>query len=384
MSQHAHTDTSLRAIARCGIVPPYLLAHIARTEVPHLAVAAESARNSLLHDEPFRGIRDPKQPGVSWSEALWPSAERPREARPGLRASVQAGGAPGQPRRMISDAAGAERLPGVRVRGEGGSPITDVAANEAYDGLGHTYELFWAVYGRDSIDGAGLPLDSTVHFGQRYDNAFWDGARMVFGDGDGQIFNRFTISLSVIGHELCHGVIQHSAALNYSGQSGSLNESVSDVFGALVEQFALGQTAAEASWLIGDGLFTPRVEGRALRSMSAPGTAYDDDVLGRDPQPAHMTGYIETNDDNGGVHLNSGIPNRAFSLAATAIGGNAWERAGQIWYDTLTAGSLSPDASFTDFAAATVAASRARFGERAPESAAVRSGWDGVGVSWRG
>ena len=384
MSPHVHTNTQPHASARCAIVPPYLLAHIAQTDQAHLAIAAEAARNSLLHSEPFREIRDPEQPGVSWSEQLWPHDERPRAVRPGVRAPGRTRAMPGKPNRTICDAAGAEKLPGVRVRSEVGPPSADVAVNEAYDGLGHTFELFWAAFGRDSIDGVGLPLDATVHYGRRYDNAFWDGAQMVFGDGDGQVFNRFTVSLSVIGHELGHGVIQYSGPLNYSGQSGALNESVSDVFGALVEQFARGQSAAAASWLIGEGLFTPQVQGRALRSMSAPGTAYDDDVLGRDPQPAHMRGYVETSDDNGGVHLNSGIPNRAFYLAATAIGGNAWERAGQIWYDTITDGSLAPTAHFTDFAAATVAASLKRFGERGPESRAVQGAWEGVGLSWRG
>src|SRR5690606_15305154 len=125
-------------------------------------------------------------------------------------------------------------------------------------------------------------------------------------------FDGFTGSLSVIGHELTHGLIEYTAGLVYRDQSGALNESIADVFGALVEQHAAGQTADEASWLIGEGLFTDQVEGNALRSMAAPGTAYDDDVLGKDPQPGHMDDFVETNRDNGGVHLNSGIPNKAF------------------------------------------------------------------------
>ena len=171
-----------------------------------------------------------------------------------------------------------------------------------------------------------------MHYGRGYDNAFWDGTQMVFGDGDGTVFNRFTIAVDVIGHELTHGVTEHTAALVYQGQSGALNESISDVFGSLVKQQALGQDAAAADWLIGAGLFTAQVKGVALRSMKAPGTAYDDPQLGKDPQPATMADYVETTDDNGGVHLNSGIPNHAFYLAATAIGGHAWEvrRAGLV------------------------------------------------------
>ena len=114
--------------------------------------------------------------------------------------------------------------------------------------------------------------------------------------------------------------------------------------------------------------------------MSAPGTAYDDDVLGTDPQPAHMDDYVETTDDNGGVHLNSGIPNRAFFLVADALGGRAWERAGQVWYDTLVGGQVSPTASFAEFAAATVSAAAARYGADSEEARATTAGWQGVGV----
>ena len=123
-----------------------------------------------------------------------------------------------------------------------------------------------------------------------------------------------------------------------SSTRASPARSIADVFGALTEQYGEGQTADQATWLIGEGLFTEAVEGRALRSMSAPGTAYDDDVLGKDPQPGHLDDYVETTDDNGGVHLNSGIPNRALFLVADALGGRAWERAGQVWYDTLVSG----------------------------------------------
>jgi Zn-dependent metalloprotease len=220
-----------------------------------------------------------------------------------------------------------------------------------------------------------------VHYGLDYDNAFWDGTQMVFGDGDGDLFNRFTIAIDVIGHELTHGVTEVEAALVYQGQSGALNESVSDVFGSLVKQHALGQTAAEADWLIGVGLFTAQVQGVALRSMRAPGTAYDDPVLGADPQPAHLRDYVETAEDNGGVHTNSGIPNHAFYLAATALGGSAWEVAGRCWYDALRDASLPASAGFAEFAAATVRAAQAGFG--AEQAGAVGDAWAAVGVDVR-
>jgi len=203
----------------------------------------------------------------------------------------------------------------------------------------------------------------------------------VFGDGDGDLFNRFTIAVDVIGHELTHAVTELEAGLVYEGQSGALNESVSDVFGSMVKQHQLGQGAAEADWLIGEGLFTPKVQGVALRSMRAPGTAYDDPVLGKDPQPDHMSGFVETDDDNGGVHTNSGIPNHAFYLAATALGGKAWEVAGRAWYDALRDPSLPTSADFATFATVTVRTARARFG--GDEAGAVGDGWAAVGVDVR-
>jgi Zn-dependent metalloprotease len=345
-----------------GIVPPYLLTRIARLDEPRFQDAAAAAAATLAHDEPRRSAR--------LTLTIDDDNNLVAELGPA-------------PNRTISDAHQTETLPGTRVRVEGDDPSGDVAGDEAYDGLGATFALFDEVFGRDSIDGRGLSLDATVHYGRLYDNAFWNGRRMVFGDGDGEVFGRFTASLTVVGHELTHGVTQYLAGLVYRNQSGALNESVSDVFGALVEQYALGQDAADAAWLIGAGLFTDQVQGQALRSMKAPGTAYDDDVLGKDPQPAHFDDYIETEDDDGGVHLNSGIPNRAFYLAATAIGGPAWDRAGRIWYDALGSG-LAPTTDFAGFAAATTASAATLYGEDSPEVAAVRAGWAEVGVSQDG
>ncbi|SNQ50701.1 Extracellular metalloprotease (fragment) [Frankia canadensis] len=257
--------------------------------------------------------------------------------------------------------------------------MADVTVNEAYDGLGATFAFYAAVLGRDSIDDEGMSLLATVHYGDHYDNAFWNGRQMVFGDGDGELFHRFTVSLDIIGHELTHGVTEDEAALMYVNQSGALNESVSDVFGSLVKQYARGETAEQADWLIGDELLTDAVQGVALRSLKAPGTAYDDPVLGDDIQPAHMDGYVRTTSDNGGVHINSGIPNRAFYLAASALGGHAWDRAGRIWYESLRAPQVRPNATFRSFAAVTVRQAGVLFG--AEERQAVSEAWREVGVA---
>lgn len=340
----------------CTIVPPHILDHLATHEDRELA---DSALRTLQQD----------------------AVQRTRRRITTVRGAVAptATAATGTPHRTIYDAGHGTDLPGAKVRDEGSEPGQDASVNRAYAGLGATFELYLTAYERDSIDGEGLPLDATVHYDVDYDNAFWNGEQMVFGDGDGQIFTDFTSSVDVIGHELTHGVTQYTANLEYYGQSGALNESVSDVFGSLIKQHSLGHSADQADWLIGEGLLAPGVHGVALRSMKAPGTAYDDPRLGKDPQPATMAEYVKTNRDNGGVHINSGIPNHAFYLLASALGGNAWERAGLIWYDVLTGGELRSDARFTDFAKLTVTAARARFKE-GEETEAVLKAWAQVGV----
>ena len=328
--------------------------------------------------------RFPRAARAARSTLAVPRPHRPGEVRADLDLSVDGDSlvltASPSPTREISDAEGREELPGRRVRDEGEPPSGDAAVDQAYDGLGATFSALWDAFGRIGVDGAGSPMRATVHFGQDYDNAFWDGERMVFGDGDGEVFAGFTGSLTVIAHEIAHGVIEASGGLDYEGQSGALNESIADVLGVLTEQHALGQTADEATWLVGAEIFTDAVQGRALRSMAAPGTAYDDDVLGTDPQPAHMRDFVVTASDNGGVHINSGIPNKAFHLVATALGGSAWERAGRIWYLTLTSGALTPRTDFAAFAAATTATAEAEYGGSSEEADAVRAAWAAVGI----
>jgi len=222
------------------------------------------------------------------------------------------------------------QLPGELVRSAGDPASGDPAVDEAYAGVEASLALFSEVYGRSSYDGQGAPVIATVHYEKDYDNAFWDGQQLVFGDGDGQVFDRFTGPVDVVCHELTHAVTQFTANLTYQGQSGALNESVSDVFGSCLKQRLANESAADADWLIGEGLFLPSVQGRALRSMKDPGTAYDDPALGKDPQVATMDDFVVTEDDNGGVHINSGIPNKAFQLAAVAVGGTAWDVAGTV------------------------------------------------------
>lgn len=275
------------------------------------------------------------------------------------------------------------QLPGSLMRDEGQPATSDASVNQAYDALGATYDFYKDVLGRNSIDGHGTRLVGTVHFGKSYNNAFWNGKQMVFGDGDNIIFRDFTRSLDVVGHELAHGVTEFTAGLEYHNQSGALNESFSDVFGSLVKQYAGKQSVSQADWLIGSEIMAPEINGVALRSMKNPGSAYDDPRLGgRDPQPKHMSDYVELPDDEfgdfGGVHINSGIPNFVFYLVARTLGGFAWEQAGAIWYQSLQ--QLSPLADFQDCADITAQVAGAKFGTSSKQQEAVIAAWNVVGI----
>jgi Zn-dependent metalloprotease len=287
---------------------------------------------------------------------------------------------PGASSRVVHSANNTETLPGEVVRSDGDPPVDDLAVDEAFDSSGQVLDLFQSQFGRRSIDGRGGTVSITVHYGRDYDNAFWDGSQLVFGDGDGQIFERFTKPMDVMAHEFTHGVTQFTVGLAYQDQPGALNESISDVFASMAKQRMLDQSAAEADWLIAEGLFKPGINAKALRSMREPGTAYDDPQIGRDLQVGSMADYVHTYEDSGGVHINSGIPNRAFTLAALEIGGASWEKAGQVWYDTLVNGQLSSQAGFESFAQATVSSAGRLFTNDPSIAEKIRSAWVEVGV----
>jgi hypothetical protein len=339
------------------ILPPHLLERLAQHSPDE--VVRREALYSLSTDASIRAAR--------WADQTLRA--EPATAMPSLTAHLQ---------RYMYTANQGQTLPGTLIRSEGQPPTGDAAIDEAYDGFGATFGLFWDVYGRNSIDNAGMDLKGTAHYGNLYNNAFWNGTQMVFGDGDPAFFNRFTIAIDIIGHELTHGVTGYEAGLEYHDQPGALNESLSDVFGSLVKQRALHQTAAQADWLIGAGLLAKTINGKALRSMKAPGTAYDDPLLGKDPQPDHMSKYVQTTRDNGGVHINSGIPNKAFYLAAIGLGGNAWDQAGHIWYQTLTDPRMSSTAQFVDFANLTVETADRLYGSGVATT--VVEAWRQVGI----
>ncbi len=247
-----------------------------------------------------------------------------------------------------------------------------------------TWHFYYDLFGRNSVDNLGMMIQQYIHYDKKYDNAFWDGRRMIYGDGDGKMFGTFTGDIDIVGHELTHGVTQFEANLDYHLQPGALNESFSDVFGIMIKQRTLNEDVHQSDWLIGKNVLIGKEY--ALRSLKAPGTAYKrHPELGDDPQPATMDDFVKLPDtsagDWGGVHYNSGIPNFAFYVAAYNMGGYAWEKAGKIWYAALTdTANLKQNATFTDLKRVTVKIAGHLFGAKSAEVKAVKDGWKAAKV----
>lgn len=245
--------------------------------------------------------------------------------------------------------------------------------------MDETHDFFRDVYGRRSFDGRSATVKFFSNYGDGFDNAFWDGRQMVFGNG-GRYFNDFGSYIDVVAHEFTHAITQYTSNLKYMAQSGALNEHVSDVFGSLVKQYLSNQKANQADWLIGAGLFDRRLskEFKALRSMKEPGTASPGDT-----QPDHMSNLYTGPEDNEGVHINSGIPNKAFYLAATKIENYAWKHVGIIWLKTLEDRTMiPPTAHFTQFAKATVEKAKEIFPQYTSVAIHIKDSWEEVGVTW--
>lgn len=362
-----HTPSFVPNPIHC-IVPPHMLEVLAMRGD---AKTAKMARAQLAVAEKARDERQQQS-----SLRMVPESTAPTSAfiTPALATATPVHNCV----RAIHDGQEKAALPGKLVRKEGDAATGDDAVDTVYDTAGQVYDLYLNEFNRDSLDGLGMKLIQTVHHRRDFNNAFWNGTQMAYGDGDGVIFSTF-IERSVIAHEMTHGVVQFSGGLIYQGQSGALNESFADVFGAIVDQYVAGETVDESDWLIGKGILGPDINGVALRSMKAPGTAYSDAVLGQDPQPYHMDFYVATTADNGGVHINSGIPNQAFYLYCQYMGGHAWGVPGQIWYHALQRLN-NPMATFHDWAAQTVASAVALHGVGSLEVNLLRRAWKLVGI----
>ncbi|KAI0518036.1 metalloprotease [Xylaria bambusicola] len=348
------------------IIPDVLLKHISECEDVDEETRSKAKRD-LSHIEDVQAKYQQAQGIAAQAKTLTAAAE-PAKAETTYRAVYDA--------KHTEDEG---NLPGDVLRVEGQKAVSDEAANQAYENAGNVLSFYSDIFNWKSIDNKNMNVISSVHFGNKYENAFWDPeiAQMVYGDGHNFLGN-FTNAVDVIGHELTHAVTEHTSPLDYTGQSGALNEHVSDTFGIMVKQRVQDETAEQADWLVGEECLMPGVKGVALRSMKAPGTAYNDPRFGKDPQPDNFKDYKFTFEDNGGVHLYSGIPNKAFYLTAIAFGGYSWEKAGKIWWETLQSGQIPPRCTFMQFADATVDKAEELFGDEG--AAVVRKAWNEVGV----
>ena len=218
--------------------------------------------------------------------------------------------------RRTFDSQGSTVLPGTLVRQEQQPLVADAVVNAVHDNTGRVYDYYHTTFGRDSLDGNGMPIVSTVHYGQQINNAYWDGDQMIYGDGDGERFAPLGGALDVVAHELTHGVTDYTAGLSYQGESGALNESFSDIFAMLID---------DANWEIAETVYTPAIPGDALRSAADPTRYADPSVWGE---------FLRTNLDNGGIHSNSGIYNKIAYEIGVTIGR---PKTAAIFYRTLTA-----------------------------------------------
>ncbi|MBZ9686673.1 M4 family metallopeptidase [Clostridium estertheticum] len=267
-------------------------------------------------------------------------------------------------------AANGTRTPGTTVFSTTNT-INDKAAVDAHAYAGVVYDYYKSKFNRNSLDGLGMGIKSTVHYSRSYVNAFWNGTQMIYGDGDGVQAVALSGALDVVGHEMTHAVDENEANLIYEFQSGALNESLSDTFGAFIECY--GQ-ASKFDWLMGEDIWTPNIAGDALRDMSNPAKYGDPDNMSKFVvSPNTQAG------DWGGVHTNSGIPNKACYLIASNpnVGIN---KAEQIYYRAL-ANYLISASNFHDARVALVQSATDLYGASGSEVAAINAAWDAVGVN---
>lgn len=293
----------------------------------------------------------------------------------------------------VYDCKNTDQLQRGKPRRDGKFPAFDHSVNEAYNGAVATYEFLKDVFKIRSIDNHNFPLISNVHYENKYNNAFWNGEQMIYGDGDGVVFNRFTIALDVSAHEQIHGLTQDMAGtaitgkaegIDYEDEAGGINEAFSDIGGIMVKQKSMNQTANKADWIIGEGLIKKNAKG--LRSMIAPGTAFHNhSALGDDTQVASYPAYLESlalikaQDHTKSVdpHDSSGVVNKAFATISLELGGHSWEKAGQIFFSSIP--HIRHDETFAGLAQITLDQTKRLYGEGA-EYAAVVKGWRAVEV----
>jgi Zn-dependent metalloprotease len=352
--------TAARACRCCWFVPPALLRRLAAgnhvaANAPHIFADTLAATSELRSG---RSARD--EPALDGLAAVPAHPVVPPELL--ARSPVH-----------LFDCAATSNLPGTPLATEqdGGAASASVAATTA-----KVRDFYRDILGRDSIDGLGMAIVSSLNYGQQFQNAFWSGQMMVYGNGDQNVFDEFWKAPDVICHEITHGVTQFASGLVYAGEAGAVNESISDSFAATFRQWLNQWPAANpAGWLVGGGILGPAALAHGytcLRDMLGPTAAHC-----LTPQPS----LYPNRDTDGDVHLNSGIPNRAFALFARAAGGNAHAAPIKLWYAACTAQGLTANATIGDFAAATIRAAAAWTGpERDALLTAARTAWTTVQV----
>lgn len=330
------------------------------------------ARDKKLTAEQRRYFSDAAKLEQDWRKARVAAARFANLSRSILPMAVSAAAAAAPPSILVFDCQHGTALPGAPIANPGAS--ADASAKRAFDETEAVVSFYQTVFGRNSLDNAGLTLLSSIHFSFNYNNAGWTGSQMKYGDGDGNIFIDFTRSNDVIGHELTHGVTQYSADFAYRNQAGGLNESMSDVFGSMFRQWRANQTVSEADWLIGKEIMGPGAIARGftcLRDMSNPAASHC--VA---PQPTKFSQYRNGMDP----HDSSGIPNFAFYKAARAIGGRSWEKTGKIWYQALTGFAPSPNMKMKVFANRTRSLAGTLFPAEPAIKTAIDGAWKAVGL----
>jgi len=341
----------------CKFVPDEVLARLANdTKIKEFDQAA--LQRTLEVDSEMRRLREVNASLVRSSAAIADLS--------GLTALAK------KPAIKLFNCLNGNVLPGTPVPSPQSS--TDGTIKRTFKNTGDVAKFLKQEFSRNSLDGLGMDLISSVHYGQKYNNAFWNGQQMTYGDGDGAIFVDFTLGDDVVGHELTHGLTQYTLQLIYANEPGGLNESISDVFGSMFRQWQGNQTVTKADWLIGADIIGPKAKAQGytcLRDMAKPGSP-----KALAPQPSHYSGYHPGMDP----HQSSGIPNNAFYRAAMAIGGKSWEKTGQIWFKALTGYGPSPNMTMKQFANRTRTVAKQSYGPTSAEAKAVDSSWAAVGL----
>jgi Zn-dependent metalloprotease len=342
-------------MCKCFIIPRDVLTRLSQD--PELG--AELRKNMLDTAQISHQMRELRvQAGLLTSVALAHAA-----ALPVLAAA---------PAVTAYDCKHTSNLPGTPVPNPGGSG--DPTAKRTFAETTKVAKFYKDVFGRNSIDNHGMTMMSSIHYGSKYNNAMWNGSQMIYGDGDGSIFIDFTNGDDVIGHELTHGVTQHTLQLAYSDDAGGLNESMSDCFGSMFRQWEHKQDVNHADWLIGHDIMGPVSKQRGftcLRDMANPAAKH---CLA--PQPTQYSQITPGMDP----HYSSGPPNLAFYTACKTFGGKSWEHIGKVWYDSLTGFGPDPNMKMKPFADRTRQVAHTKFSGTPAVAAAVDKGWKHVGL----